>query len=66
MKRPIFWQKWRNANEIERQRLVETLPIMDLMAIRNGSMLNSYFEDLEDFLNDEFRHEMKEMMKIGK
>lgn len=41
-----FWNKWLNANELDRIKLVETLPIIKIMSVKNGSMLNSYFEDL--------------------
>jgi hypothetical protein len=45
-----FWSEWLKSNEIKRLKLVESLPIMDLMIVRNPSMLNSYFEDLANTL----------------
>ena len=45
-----FWNKWLEADELEKQKMVETLTIMDMMVVKNGSMLNSYFIDLEKFV----------------
>ena len=43
-----FWMKWIEANEIEKQKLVSTLPIFkDIKCpLFTPSVLNSYFEDL--------------------
>lgn len=43
-----FWEKWLRADSNERLKMVEELPIMDLMKVKDPSLLNSYFEDLAD------------------
>jgi hypothetical protein len=57
-----FWSEWLKSNEIKRLKLVESLPIMDLMMVRNPSMLNSYFEDLAYTLKPKKK---KEKMLFG-
>jgi len=51
-----FWQKWIEANEIEKQKLVATLPILkDVRCpLFSASLVNSYFEDLYLFMKDQY------------
>lgn len=53
-----FWQKWIEANEIEKQRLVETLPIYADGAVKcplfSSTIINNYFEDLYLFMKDQY------------
>jgi hypothetical protein len=48
-----FWKKWLKANEVERIEMIKKLPIIDLMKVKDPSLLNSYFEDLADTLKSE-------------
>lgn len=45
-----FWKKWVEANELEKEQLVKTLPIFADDKVRcpffSASVINSYFEDL--------------------
>jgi len=41
-----FWGKWLMSNQLDRIKMIETLPIMDLLIVKNGGMMNSYLEDL--------------------
>lgn len=46
----IFWSKWLESDEIERHKIVAELikeVQLDKLPI-NASLLNSYFEDLEE------------------
>jgi len=53
-----FWEKWIQANEIEKTRLVETLPLLkDIKCpLFSASLVNSYFEDLYLFLKDQYEN----------
>jgi hypothetical protein len=50
-----FWNEWLKSDETERLKLIDSLPIMDLMVVRNPSMLNSYFEDLANTLKPKIK-----------
>ena len=45
-----FWEKWEKANCLEKQDLVETLPIFANGGVKcpffSSNLINSYFEDL--------------------
>lgn len=49
-----FWKKWVEANEIEKEKLIMTLPMFtDIRCpLFSPGLLNSYFEDLYLFLKD--------------
>lgn len=56
MVRYEFWEKWVEANEIEKQELVDTLPMFANIKcpLFSTSIINSYFEDLYLFLKDHY------------
>ena len=43
-----FWEKWVNANQIEKEKLIASLPMFKniICPLFSPSLLNSYFEDL--------------------
>jgi hypothetical protein len=47
-----FWKAWEKSNEIERLNLVEQLTGIDKL---NRSLINSYFEDLYNYIENETR-----------
>jgi len=51
-----FWQKWIEANEIEKQKLVKTLPIFTNIKcpLFSTTVINSYFEDIYLFLKAQY------------
>jgi len=51
-----FWEKWVKANEIGKQKMVETLPIFTntKCPLFSPSVINSYFEDLYLFFKDQY------------
>ena len=53
-----FWKKWVEANEIEKQKLVKTLPIFtDIKCpLFSPTVINSYFEDLYLFIKDQYEN----------
>ena len=51
-----FWKKWEAANELEKEKLVATLPIYADGAVKcplfNPNIINSYFEDLYMYMRE--------------
>ena len=45
-----FWEKWAKANEIEKEKLVQSLPMYACGSVKcplfSPVLINSYFEDL--------------------
>jgi len=43
-----FWKKWESANEIEKEKLVKSLPMFKdfKCPLFSPGLINSYFEDL--------------------
>ena len=55
-----FWKRWDEANELEKPKLVQELMIVHShRGYRKGmedgfaNLLNSYFEDLRDYMKEE-------------
>ena len=51
-----FWQKWVEADNIHKQKLIKTLPIFtDIKCpLFSPSLMNSYFEDLYLFMRYQY------------
>lgn len=51
-----FWMKWVEADEVEKEKLVSTLPLFADGSIKcplfSVNVVNSYFEDLFLFMRD--------------
>ena len=49
-----FWKKWEKANELEKEKLVATLPIFTNAhcPLFTPNVINSYFEDLFLYLKN--------------
>lgn len=45
-----FWKKWYYSTEFERLNLVKKLTGIDEL---NSTLINSYFEDLEEYIESE-------------
>lgn len=49
-----FWERWHNAEELDRLRIVEELPLFKgesmVETTVTSTLLNSYFEDLAEYV----------------
>lgn len=64
-----FWNKWLKADELEREQIIETLPVLTegvtfeepMLKKLHLRLINSFFNDLEEILTAEHEKKIKSL-----